>query len=130
MIISLPAYIEAFLDHKNDDDELEYCLRGQNAIVDMLGFLDIFHGLNKLMLISQGIDVSAWKIVAMIKKLQSNITKMKEDIEKEEFNMFNNLNKYLDDIKNLKFKTATLEPGWKIVKREGTVPHWEGKNEI
>ena len=37
-IISLPTYIEEFLDHKNDDNELKYCLRGQDAIDDLLGF--------------------------------------------------------------------------------------------
>ena len=57
-MVSLPGFIETFLDQKAGDDELEYVLSGQDFVIDLLGFLDIFKPFNDAMIISQSLNVS------------------------------------------------------------------------
>ena len=114
LTVSLPNYIETFLDHKAGDDEIEYSLSAQDFIIDVLGFLDIFKPFNELMLISQNLQASPWRIVSLVEKLIKHVAILETDLKHNCLDKFKNLSAHLEDIDNKKFKGAVLEEGWNI----------------
>jgi len=110
----LPTYIETFLDHKAGDDELGYSLAGQDFVIDVLGFIDIFKPFSELMILTQSLSISPWRIVSLMQKLMKYVDNMYDDLKEKKIDNFPNLLKYINEIRQFKFKGAELEEGWSI----------------
>jgi len=113
LIISLPAYIETYLDH-SDKDEIGYNISGQDFVIDVLGFVDIFKLFSQLMECSESLSISPWKVVSMITKVETHLKHLFDSIKEKKLDAFTNLNEHLEDIKQFKFKGKPLVKGWSI----------------
>mgnify|MGYP006897128326 CR=1 FL=1 len=109
LLVSLPGYIETFLDHKAGDDELEFSISSQDFLYDVLGFLDIFKPFNELMTISQGLDVSPWRMVSLVKKVESLVKQLDNDLKNGDLRNFKYLSTHKSEVDGFKFKEAELK---------------------
>ena len=134
-------YIIALYDYAgmrhNTGDEEDYdpdegLVCGQDFLIDLLGVVDILSPIATLMQEMQHLQCPAWKIIPFGNQVVMKLIKMKEDLEKNGWNISDEnwprLSSNISDVLENKYKSIKLVEGWIVINEKRKV-EWRCRQE-